>query len=233
MKLIGAGLPRTATTTQKAALEMLGLGPCHHMANVFADLETSKLWREAFLGQRDPAELLEGHPAAVDWPSSYFYKQLMERFPDAKVLLSTRTPESWARSMRQTIWATLYGDGLLRNMSAARRAVDPLWDLWMGTLSEMWETSGLLNGDDTTDEWMIDAFKRHEAEVRAHVPADRLLVWSPKDGWEPLCAFLEVPVPDAPLPHVNDTAGYGGMIINGAIAAVQAHLEANAAATAG
>ncbi len=68
----------------------------------------------------------------------------------------------------------------------------------------MWTKSGLLNGEDTTEEWMIDAFNRHTEEVKAHVPAERLLVWSPKDGWDPLCEFLEVPVPEAPLPNIND-----------------------------
>ena len=82
----------------------------------------------------------------------------------------------------------------------------------------MWDRSGLLNGEETTDEWMIDAFRRHDEEVRATVPADRLLVWSPKDGWEPLCAHLELPVPEMPLPHINDTQAYGERIIDGGLA---------------
>jgi hypothetical protein len=73
MRLIGAGLPRTATLTQKVALEMLGLGPCHHMVSVFADLPSAERWRDAFRGDLHPAELLEGHPSMVDWPGSYFY----------------------------------------------------------------------------------------------------------------------------------------------------------------
>lgn len=221
MKLIGAGLPRTATLTQKAALEMLGLAPCHHMVNVFANLEESEQWRKAFEGSLRASEILKDHPAMVDWPGSYFYQQLMEDFPDAKVLLSVREPEGWARSMRQTIWSVLYGDGLVARMSRARAAIDPLWDGWMATLSEMWTVSGLMNGPETTDEWMRDAFIRHRQEVEATVPADRLLVWSPKDGWEPLCEFLEVPVPDQPLPHVNDSESFGGMIVDGALAVVQ------------
>src|SRR5262245_27743220 len=107
MKLIGAGLPRTATLTQKVALELLGLTPCHHMVELFADLSQTDRWRQAFEGERSPAELLDGHPAMVDWPGSYFYKELMEAFPEAKVLLSVRSPESWAKSMRATIWDSL------------------------------------------------------------------------------------------------------------------------------
>ena len=100
--------------------------------------------------------------------------------------------------MRQTIWECLYGDTLVGLMARAHAQVDPLWDSWSETLREMWTVSGLLNGKDTTDEWMIDAFDRHNAAVQAYVPADRLLVWRPQDGWEPLCEFLELPVPAAP-----------------------------------
>jgi hypothetical protein len=226
MRLIGAGLPRTATMTQKVALETLGLAPCHHMVEVFANLPASVQWREAFEGRRSAADLLAGYEAMVDWPGSYHYVELMERFPDAKVLLSVRSPEAWAASMRQTIWPCFYGDSLLRHMNAAHCHVDELWGDWMDTLEHMWTKTGLLNGEATTDEWMADAFRRHSAEVQATVPADRLLVWKPADGWEPLCELLELPVPDAPLPRINDTAGFNDMLIDAALAAVQRSREA-------
>lgn len=232
MKLIGAGLPRTATMTQKAALELLGLEPCHHMVSVFADLPTWEQWRAAYDGRLRASEIVSGHPAVVDWPGSYFYKQLMEDFPDAPVLLSVRDAEGWARSMRQTIWECLYGDGLVGHMTAARERIDPDWHGWMSTLREMWTESGLLNGAETTDEWMIDAFNRYNASVQEYVPAERLLVWNPKDGWEPLCALLGVDVPDGPVPHVNDTAGFADLIVGGALRAIQAHQDARAAAVA-
>jgi hypothetical protein len=221
MKLIGAGLPRTATMTQKAALEQLGLAPCHHMVSVFGNLPTWEQWRAAIDGKLRASEIVKDHPAAVDWPSSYFYKDLMEDFPDAKVLLSVRDAEGWARSMRKTIWECLYGDGLVGHMSMARERIDAQWGGWMSTLREMWTTSGLLNGAGTTDEWMIDAFDRYNAEVQAYVPAQRLLVWNPKEGWEPLCAFLELPVPDGPVPHINDSDSFGDLIVGGALAAIQ------------
>jgi hypothetical protein len=226
MKLIGAGLPRTATLTQKIALETLGFEPCYHMVSVFADLPQWERWRAALDGDLRASEILKDFPATVDWPGSYFYTQLMEDFPDAKVLLSVRDAEGWARSMRCTIWECLYGDGLVGHMSEARCRIDPLWDGWMSTLKEMWTVSGLLNGSETTDEWMIAAFNRFNDEVRATVPADRLLVWSPADGWEPLCEFLELPVPKGPMPHVNDSDSFAELIVGGALAAIQQHLTA-------
>jgi hypothetical protein len=221
MKVIGAGLPRTATLTQHASLEILGLAPCHHMVSVFADLPMWERWRAVLDGDGRASELLAEHPAAVDWPSSYFYEQLMEDFPDAKVLLSVRDAEGWARSMRNTIWECLYGDGLVGHMSAAREAIDPLWAGWMNTLREMWSARGLLNGKETTDEGMAEAFNRYNDEVKATVPADRLLVWHPKDGWEPLCDFLELPIPEVAVPHINDTDAFGWLIVDGALATIQ------------
>jgi hypothetical protein len=224
MRLIGAGLPRTATLSQKAALEMLGLTPCHHMVSVFADLPQAEQWRRAFEGDLSPAEILEGHPAAIDWPSSYFYKELMEAFPDAKVLLSVRDGAAWAKSMRNTIWGMFYDDKLSRHISAARSCVDPLWADWMETLKEMWRVTGLLDGEATTDAWMADAMERHNETVKATVPADRLLVWAPSDGWEPLCALLELPVPDVPFPQVHDSAQFDRNIIEASLAVIQKSL---------
>jgi len=221
MKLIGAGLPRTGTLTQQAAMGILGLDPCYHMVTVFADLPQWERWRAVLDGDLRASEIVKDFTSTVDWPGSFFYDQLIEDFPEAKVLLSVRSAESWAASMRKTIWECLYGDGLVGHMSIARERIDPDWHGWMSTLRGMWDARGLLNGKDTTDEFMVEAFNRYVAEVQATVPADRLLTWAPKDGWEPLCDFLELPVPEVPLPHINDTEGFGHLIVDGALAAIQ------------
>src|SRR5205807_741551 len=97
MKVIGAGLPRTATLTQKVALEMLGQGPCYHMVNVLADLDLVPLWRAAYDGNADWDRIFDGFESTVDWPGGFFYRELMDRYPEAKVLLSVRDPEAWER----------------------------------------------------------------------------------------------------------------------------------------
>jgi len=229
MKLIGAGLPRTGTMSQKLALEILGLDPCYHMANIFADLNEATRWRAAFAGELDPAEILKGFPAMVDWPGSYYYKELMETYPEAKVLLSVRDGDKWAESMTKTIWGLLYGDTLAAHMSAARASIDPLWDAYIEGMKDMWDRSGLLVGKDTTPEYMRDACDRYNAEVQAYVPADRLLVWAPADGWEPLCAFLGVPVPDQDFPRVNDSSMFDDRIIDPALAIIGQHQAEHAA----
>ncbi len=221
MKLIGAGLPRTGTMSQKIALEMLGIGPCYHMFPILNSPDLARPWRRALDGDVNWEEIFDGCQSTVDWPGAYFYRELMTAYPDAKVLLGVREPESWARSMRDTIWGSIYGDGLIRHLSDARCAIDPDWNGYIELMKEMWTRSGLLNGESTSDEWMISAMERYHEEVQQTVPSERLLVWSVKDGWEPLCEFLEVPVPEAPFPHVNDTAQFGDWMIDSSLAALQ------------
>jgi Sulfotransferase domain len=226
MKIIGAGLPRTGTLSQKIALEMLGFAPCYHMVNVLSDLDETARWRGALDGDLSPAEIFGGFEATVDWPGSFFYRELMEIYPDAKVLLSVRDGDAWAKSMRETIWGVLYGDILIRHLSAARCVVDPQWRGYIDLVEDMWSRSGLMHDETTTMEWMSAAMTRYNAEVAEVVPADRLLVWSVSEGWEPLCEFLEVAVPEADFPRVNDSRQFGARIIDGALEAI-AHSRLN------
>jgi len=235
MKLIGAGLPRTGTLSQKIALEMLGVAPCYHMVNVLGELEETERWRQAVNNELSLDTILDGFQATVDWPGSYFTKELVELYPDAKVLLSVRDGDSWARSMHDTIWGVLYGQILIRHMSDAWSEVDPKWRTYIALMDEMWKRSGLMEDENTTQAYMSDAMQRYNEEVQQTVPQERLLVWTPADGWEPLCEFLELPVPDVPFPHVNDSKQFGERIIDGAMLAIQRYRaqdeEAVAAAT--
>ncbi|HEY1644241.1 MAG TPA: sulfotransferase [Streptosporangiaceae bacterium] len=220
MKIIGAGLPRTATLTQKISLEMLGFGPCYHMVNILSDMSLVQQWQDAFDGGADWEKIFDGFQATVDWPGAFFYQELAGAFPDAKVLLSERDGAAWARSMHDTIWGVFYGDVMMRDLSRARARVDSGWAQFMELMKSMWHRSGLL-GDDKEifdAEAMAIKMERHVAEVRSCVPAERLLVWEPAHGWEPLCEFLEVPVPAAPLPRVNDSSMFADRIIEGSIA---------------
>jgi hypothetical protein len=221
MKLIGAGLPRTGTLSQKIALEMLGLRPCYHMVNVLGDLDETERWRQALNKELSLDEIFEGFQATVDWPGSFFYKELVDVYPDAKVLLSVREGDSWAQSMRDTIWGVLYGDIFIRHMSNAWSDIEPKWGSYMSLMDAMWKRSGLMEDENTTMKWMSAAMDRYHEEVQRTVPQERLLVWSVGDGWEPLCEFLELPVPDAPFPHVNDSKQFGERIVDGALLAIQ------------
>ncbi|HXW82040.1 MAG TPA: sulfotransferase [Acidimicrobiales bacterium] len=222
MKVIGAGLPRTATLTQKVALEMLGFAPCYHMVNVLGNLDTAPRWRQALEGGSDWDDIFDGFAATVDWPGAFFYRELMDAYPEAKVLLSVRDGDAWERSMSETIWGIFYGDLLIHDLSNAWGRVDQKWASYILLMKTMWDKSGLL-GSEAADPGageMARAMERYNEEVIRTVPSDRLLVWSPKDGWDPLCEFLETPVPEVALPHVNDAKQFGDRIVDAAVNAL-------------
>ena len=221
MKLIGAGLPRTGTLSQKVALEILGFGPCYHMVNVLGDLDQAAVWQRALDGEAVWDVVFDGFQSTVDWPGSFFYKELTDFYPDAKVLLSVRDAEAWVQSMRDTIWGLFYGDMLIRDLSRARCRIDSKWNGYIEMMERMWKQSGLIGeGAATTPESMASAMERFNAEVQENVPPERLLVWSVRDGWEPLCQFLELPVPDTPFPHLNDSKVFADRIVDGALLAL-------------
>jgi hypothetical protein len=210
VQVIGVGLPRTATLTQKVALEMLGLGPCYHMVNVLSDLTLVEGWQAALDGNPDWEQIFDGAQATVDWPGGFFYRELIEVYPQAKVLLSVRDPDAWERSMRKTVWGVYHADTLIRHLSSAAAAVDPDWHGYLRLMNGLlWQGMGTLAGRHADHDGLIDAMLRHTEEVKRTVPAERLLVWDVAEGWEPLCRFLGADVPATPMPHLNDSEEFG------------------------
>ncbi len=232
MRLIGAGLPRTGTLTQKLALEQLGFDPCYHWVNLLADLDVVEQWERALDGDGQWAEIFGDAHATVDWPGGYFYRELMDVYPDAKVLLSVREPESWERSFRQTIWTMSHGETVMALLARARMEIDPRWKRYMALVDRMfWGPQGTFS-EGAEPAQLIEQMERHHDEVKQAVPAERLLVWNVKEGWGPLCEFLEVDVPAEPLPHANDRDTFSERVVAGALGALQAWADEKAAAVA-
>jgi hypothetical protein len=218
MKLIGAGMPRTGTLTQKVALEMVGLGPCYHMVDVLADLDQAKLWQRALDGEAPWGQIFDGFNSTVDWPGGYFYRELIDVYPEAKVLLSVREPQAWERSMRDTVWAVRHGESLVRLLSSAQAHVNPQWRGFLEMIDRLvWEGEGTFASGHAEPQQLIDTMIRHNQEVEGNVPSERLLVWSVEEGWQRLCEFLEVPVPEQPFPHVNDRTEFLNRVIDGSL----------------
>ncbi|GGO80973.1 sulfotransferase family protein [Marinobacterium nitratireducens] len=198
LKVIGAGFGRTGTMSMKAALEQLGLGPCYHMVECLPrGPEHWQKWTDAAKGHPDWDSIFDGFASTVDFPASTSYKALADYYPDAKVVLTVRDPERWFESTQETIFA-------------------PHWIEYLRTV-EMGEFIQATINDYLQDrmhdkEHLIRRFNEHIAEVRASIPASRLLVFEVKDGWGPLCEFLEMPVPDTDFPQVNDTEATKGII---------------------
>ncbi len=225
MRLIGAGLPRTATTTQWIALNTLGV-PTYHMKDMMADMPRGvDVWRRAYNGEQPWDEVFDGFQATVDWPAAFHWRELMEHYPDAKVLLSVRDGNSWARSMSDTIVQIYFGDSFMRSMCQARYRIDPVWASWVDlNIDTVWKgPRGALANTFGEREPLVEAMNRWNDEVKATVPPERLIVWEPKDGWDPICEALGVPVPSEPLPHAFDTETFRSAITGGAVQAVSDH----------
>jgi hypothetical protein len=194
LAVIGAGFGRTGTMSLKLALEHLGLGPCYHMRELLAHPAQDPVWHAATRGERvDWDALFEGYRSAVDWPVAAFWQPLAQHYPHARFILSVRDSHKWHESVLETIFKALSstpdaGDAQARTHRAMTRELI-LHRTFDGRL------------DDAAH--AIAVYERHNQAVRDGISAHRLLVAEVASGWEPLCAFLDCPVPDLPYPHSN------------------------------
>jgi hypothetical protein len=194
LRVIGAGLGRTGTTSLKAALEQLLSGRCYHMLELRDRPDDPDIWGDAYRGQSPEwRSFFAGYQATVDWPAAPFWQELSDAFPDAIILLSVRDPDSWFRSASSTIFPAL----------ATYFAADAPDDGWtrmgVGMMTRL------------TPDWRDEdaakaAFVAYNDAVRAAAPSERLVEWRPSDGWEPICEALGFAVPRQPFPHLNTAA---------------------------
>lgn len=191
LRVVGAGLPRTGTQSLSIALRRLLGAPCFHMREIVGHpYVLGEPWETALRGGApDWARALDGYVATVDWPASLFWRGLADTAPDALVLLSDRHAESWLASMEATVLP------VARAVAPADwiggRDIVRLLELFTGTPG--WDDPAVLLA--ARDRWL--------ASVRADADPDRLVEWTLGDGWEPLCAALDVRVPDEPFPWAN------------------------------
>ncbi|MBV1870168.1 MAG: sulfotransferase family protein [Gammaproteobacteria bacterium] len=191
LKIIGAGFGRTGTESMKQALEILGFAPCHHMIEVLRNPEQEQYWRKAVVDNSfDWDQAFQGYQAAVDWPSAYYWRELSERYPKAKVLLTVRSAESWYESFSNTI------------LEVIKNSPDS------GALGKTLIAEQVFQGQPDNRDHAIAVYEQNIRDVQAAIPADRLLTYHTGSGWAPLCAFLNKDVPDQPYPRTNSTAEF-------------------------
>jgi len=201
LQVIGAGFGRTGTASLQAALNKLGFSPCYHMKDVMEKEGHIEFWHNAKCSDVvDWENFFQGYQATVDWPSTFFYKELMAAYPDAKVILTTRDPERWYTSSYDTIYQDQLHPEMFEEygwpieLDTMLKAV-----VWQGTFQDKFEDK----------DYAIECFLRHNEEVKQFVPSERLLIYEVNEGWEPLCNFLNVlSLPDEPFPHANSTENY-------------------------
>ncbi|CAK1364100.1 unnamed protein product [Cercospora beticola] len=209
MQVMCLGLSRTGTMSMWTALQILGYKPYHFKEiGKPENLKDRHLvcWREAFYaklyGSGEPyatpefEKLLQRYDAITDAPAVNFSDELIEAFPKAKIILSRREPEQWLKSMLRSYHAVIESPTF-----RIAAVLDPPLNL----LSELLELvlRDWIGGDWRSHQKLCEGFETHNAHIRAIVPADNLLEWEPKDGWQPLCDFLGKAVPAEPFPYSN------------------------------
>jgi len=202
LQVIGSGVGRTGTHSLKIALEQLGFGKCYHMEELLRHPEGLTYFEKAERGETvDWNKLFKGYSSAVDYPVARYYKEIIAAFPQAKIIHTIRDAESWYNSAMETIfWASKPSAGRILRMlirlpfsSAIRERLPVL--KYDGRLVDN------IYGKNLNDKQeIIRRYNEINNETLNFIPKDRSLVYDIKTGWEPLCKFLNVPVPTVPFP---------------------------------
>lgn len=199
LRVVGSGLGRTGTKSLKEALELLLGEPCYHMMECFGHPDHPQRWKEAIEGgEVDWDALFDGFGATVDWPSAACWKELAAAYPDALILHSERPADAWFTSADRTI---------LEGFKKPRDEWDePGTNPWLDMAVAMFEQT--FTPDFLDRDAAVAAVEAWNADVRATADPERLLIWQPGDGWDPICTALGIDVPDTPFPHTNSTAEF-------------------------
>lgn len=201
MHVIGVGVGRTGTYSLRLAIERVGLGPCHHMERVLDNMPAQvPLWSAALTGRADWEAIYAGYNSAVDWPTAGFFRELKEAYPSAKFVLTHRTAESWAASFSSTI----------QKLLADTDQAPPEMREWLKMAVDVVVKTGF--SADMDIDGLKKAFLAHNEAVKQTIPAQQLLVYEVKEGWEPLCEILQVPVPDEPFPRTNSREEFWDLV---------------------
>ena len=215
IKIIGAGFPRTGTTTLKRCLETLGHTKVYHMKELLVNPEKLHHWTELdATGSTDWDALYDGYDASVDFPAYPWYKEHMAQYPDAKVVLTVRDFEGWYKSVFNTVWQAgpqtplekIKMMGKLLTNSRVRNVVKCI-KFFKKTFF-----AGELQGKFLDKKFARQVWKNHIKSVKETVPSEKLLVYDVRDGWGPICKFLGVPEPSEPLPHLNKKENFKEML---------------------
>jgi hypothetical protein len=207
MKVIGVGFGRTGTLSLKTALERLGAGPCFHMLDLMFGEDRDRdlpYWTRIAGGERvDLREVFAPWQSTVDWPACTLWRELVDAFPEATVLLNVRDFDAFYTSCRNTLLAVKRA-ALAGELAPDAQRVAVVPDMWRVIEKLVWQ--GDFQGRFEDKEWVRGMYHDRIEQIKAYVPADRLVVWTlGVDGWAPLADALGVPAPDDPFPHLHDT----------------------------
>ena len=204
IKVIGLGMGRTGTYSLKLALEKLGFGPCYHMETLLEHPKGVKYWKELDrTGHTNWQALLGSYQSAVDFPTIAYHQAMLQQYPEAQCILTIREEEQWYESALNTILDAEPGirekiimsfrmpfSARLRYMVQVFQLTNKFWVRQAGPKFKEKQPA-------------IELFRRWNEQIIQEIPGEKLLVYQVSEGWEPLCTFLKVPVPDELFPHAN------------------------------
>jgi hypothetical protein len=172
-KVFCVGFQKTGTTSMRSALEILGYRVAGHFG-----VDDPAISRNAL----PQALALAGkYSAFQDNPWPLLFRELDERFPGSRFVLTVRDPQRWIESV-----VGHFGD-----------SSTPMRE-WI------YDGHGAPRGN---EDLYLERFERHNREVREYFSARRgdLLEMNIEagEGWDALCGFLDRRLPDAPFPHKN------------------------------
>jgi hypothetical protein len=219
LKVVGVGFGRTGTYSVKLALEELGL-PTLHTQHLYESENENifKMWTDlifqpsldaghAFLGEPDFDVITQhGFQATMDFPVALYYKEIMAKYPDCKFILTTReNSEVWFRSwesMTKSISTPANLGGIFLS-GVQRYSIYLRWLFAVVNKDDSFITSSIPKIHQNKES-AIESYEEHNRMIRELIPSDRLLEYSVKQGWKPLCDFLEIgDCPDRPFPKTN------------------------------
>jgi len=200
MKVILASFPKCGTKTMACAFEQLGMRNCDFPDQFMEQHDDWMKLANEGAENVDFKRMFENYDSVTDVPACFFWKQISEAFPDAKIILTKRSSDKiWLESFRNQIRVLDDVYSPIRMLSPYNRKQHAYFVKIYTCMMGHWpEPTYTLN-----ETLAMEAYNRHNAHVMMNAPKDRLLVFDFKDGWEPLCKFLGYPVPDVPFPHKN------------------------------
>lgn len=196
LKVIGIGYPRTGTMSLKHALENLSFGPCYHMIEVFNRPGDIEFWLSAQSVHGEGVNwqtVFEDFESTADCPACCFWRPLRKVYPDARYILTVRDSEEWYDSFHSTVYEA---------MMHPERAPDDVHRR-VQLMAKQLILDGMFSGRFDNRSEAVENYERHNRQVISEIPAEQLLVFDVADGWEPLCEFLQVPVPNEKFPISN------------------------------
>ncbi|CAJ2499736.1 Uu.00g025890.m01.CDS01 [Anthostomella pinea] len=197
------GTASMRTASMRAALEQLGYHTHHGFDpqdfpltsigwDRVADLKFYPQKSDRKLEKRDLDDLLGSYGAVTDMPCFAFWEELVEFYPEAKVVLVQCDYDSWHGSLVPLLDGLFGGKAVLGYKTIAQ-----CQKTWLGYFHARNQAEILANSRQVYDE--------HYLSIGKAVPPARLLNFELAYGWEPLCKFLDKDIPDKPFPRINDT----------------------------